>query len=282
MSAINELKDGLLQIETAQFVTTMLRDISATKLQSLRARFEANARYFAELHTLTALVESYRKESCLAEQVDAVQNSVQKVCIAVTSNKRFYGMLNHEIIREFTTKKKSDSSVAFVVVGQTGKQILEAREESDGIRFVSFTKDEPTPAELASVVASLQGYDAVEVIHPTFVNSFQQHAATTDLTHLSVEQSVPQARTIDYVFEPEILDILAFFRTHIRMVLFERTMLETELAFTGARLMKMQRARERAGELVTLEKHRIHKELNTVKSMRLLETFAGFHGTQTV
>jgi ATP synthase F1 gamma subunit len=282
MSAINELKDGLLQIETAQFVTTMLRDISATKLQSLRARFEANARYFAELHTLMALVETYRQELGQTHRDQTEKGKEKKVLVAVTSNKRFYGMLNHEIIREFTKRREADLTASVVVIGQTGKQILEAREETSGVQFVSFVKDEPTQAELLQTIESLGEYQSVEVIHPTFINSFQQHAAVTDITHRRKEHNVPTTRTIDYVFEPEILDILAFFRTHIRMVLFERTMLETELAFTGARLMKMQRARERAGELVTLEKRRIHKEQSTVKSMRLLETFAGFHGTQTV
>jgi len=42
MSAINELREGLAHTETAQFVTTMLRDISATKVQSIRAAYEAN------------------------------------------------------------------------------------------------------------------------------------------------------------------------------------------------------------------------------------------------
>jgi len=82
------------------------------------------------------------------------------------------------------------------------------------------------------------------------------------------------------VFEPEIPKIIEFFKTQIRLVLFSRVMLETRLALTGARLMKMQRAREKTGELVLQQRRTIHKEISTVKSMRLLETFSGFHREQ--
>ena len=62
MSAINELKEILEQTQTAEFVTTMLRDISATKLQAIRGEFEANREYFAEMHKIMALVQSYAQE----------------------------------------------------------------------------------------------------------------------------------------------------------------------------------------------------------------------------
>ncbi len=280
MSAINELKEGVYQIETAQFVTTMLRDISATKLQALRARFEANERYFDELHQLTALVETYRQEQGLATTEKKTRK--QKIIVAVTSNKRFYGMLNQEIILKLESFLLEDASADCLVVGQTGRQILETRGSKRTIRFSAFQKDEPTASELLALVSTLGAYDEVIVIHPSFISAFQQHASATDLTHIHTPKKVKTARTVDYVFEPEIAKILAFFKTQIRLVLFERAMLETELAFTGARLMKMQRARERAGELLTQERRRIHKEMNTVKSMRLLETFAGFHGTKTL
>jgi hypothetical protein len=46
--------------------------------------------------------------------------------------------------------------------------------------------------------------------------------------------------------------------------------------------MKMQRARERAGEMLTAERRVIHKEISTMQSMRLLETFAGFHNKDSI
>jgi F0F1-type ATP synthase gamma subunit len=116
----------------------------------------------------------------------------------------------------------------------------------------------------------------VIVVHPTYFNSFTQGAAMTDLTHVPSLYVEPIEEPLQYLFEPEIPDILDFFATQIRLVLFQRVMLETRLALIGARLMKMQRARERAGELILAQRRTIHKEMNTVAGMRLLETFTGF------
>lgn len=275
MSAINDLKEILEQTQTAEFVTTMLRDISATRLQAIRGEFEANRIYFKELHELMALVQSYA--SITKIQLDNKEKR-KRVYVAVTSNKRFYGSLNHEIIRalyaDLLTNKDADS----LVVGQTGQQISSINPLPKKSEFVAFKKDEPTEEELYKLIEKLTPYDEVLVIHPTFINSFQQHAKTTDITHLpDVERKKPAVRSIDYIFEPDIPKIIDFFKTQIRLTLFMRVLLETQVAFTGARLMKMQRAREKAGEMVESQQLVIHKQTSTVKNMRLLETFTGFN-----
>ncbi len=292
MSAINELKETLEHTITAQFVTTMLRDISATKLQSIRALFDANLAYFHELHELMSLVQSYGAE--VQADIDTTNKTTKqktntvataaskKVYVALTSNKRFYGTLNHEIMHALTDALSKDVHAQCVVIGQTGRQIADVVPLPRKANFLAFAKDEPTQSELLACVQQLAPYTEIIVIHPTFISSFQQHAYTTDITHVPKRQESQKPRTIDYVFEPEIPKIIAFFSTQIRLVLFGRALLETRLALTGARLMKMQRAREKAGELVLQQRRTIHKEMTTVQSMRLLEAFAGFRIKNTL
>jgi len=274
MSAINQLKEALEQTQTAEFVTTMLRDISATRLQTIRGRFEANQNYFKELHELMALVQSYAAEMkiYLGDKTER-----KRVYLAVTSNKRFYGNLNHEIVRALYAALLSDKGADSLIVGQTGEQISGLNPLPKKSKYFSFAKDEPTEAELYDLIELLKSYDEVLVVHPTFINSFQQHAKTTDITHIPVAESKHEVRAGDYLFEPDIPKIIEFFKTQIRLTLFMRVLLETQVAFTGARLMKMQRAKEKAGEMAEQQKLVIHKETNTVKNMRLLETFTGFN-----
>jgi ATP synthase F1 gamma subunit len=274
MSAINELKEELEDTQTAEFVTTMLRDISATKLQSIRGQFEANRNYFVELHELMALVQSYAKDINLAVPTTKTN---KRIYVAVTSNKRFYGSLNHEIIRFLYTRLLEDRSADSLVVGQTGQQIAGINPLPKRSEFMAFAKDDPTEEELLALIQRLNDYEEVLVIHPTFINSFQQHAKVTDITHVPEASDKPKARSIDYLFEPDIPKIIEFFKTQIRLTLFMRVLLETEVAFTGARLMKMQRAREKANEMIGHQRLVIHKETSTVKNMRLLETFTGFN-----
>lgn len=272
MSAINELKETLEQLQTAQFVTTMLRDISATRLQSIRAAFEANQAYYSELHELMALVQEYAQQHA-PELVPHTTGG--RVYVALTSNKRFYGTLNHEVMRLYRAERLAHPEAAGIIIGQTGRNINELHDEALASTYQLYRRDEPATAEMVQSIKSVSGYTEVIMIHPTFINSFTQKAAATDISHVP-ETEARKVPTVDYVLEPDIPEMIEFFTTQIRLVLFERVLLETRLALTGARLMKMQRARERAGELVKEQRQTIHKETSTVKSMRLLETFTGF------
>ena len=278
MSAINELREGLAHTQTAQFVTTMLRDISATKLQSIRAAYEANVQYYAELHHKVSMLQNY----IAVNNIGLEQGKKKRVYVALTSNRRFYGTLNADVIKRLRTEVAADGDAATcVIVGQSGRQILQRSPLAAEITYEAFLKDEPTPQEVERVIASLRTNDEVVVIHPTFINAFEQKAKLTDLTHVPAS-TTPAVPPLDHIIEPDIPAMIEFFTTQIRFVLFGRIVLETRLALTGARLMKMQRARERAGEMLTEERRVIHKEISTMQSMRLLETFAGFHNKESV
>ncbi len=272
MSAINELREGLAHTETAQFVTTMLRDISATKLQSIRVAYEANEAYFTELHELVGILQRY------ATQKNITLPSLKKkrVLVAVTSNRRFYGTLNSDVIAALAEQVAAYPGCDCIVIGQTGRQIIERLPIAASITYTLFAKDEPTAAEIQSIMTLVQPYAEVLVVHPTFLNAFQQVARVTDVTHVPPAHPTASVRTVEYLCEPDIPAMLNFFTTQIRFVLCDRIILETRLALTGARLMKMQRARERAEEIAVGQRRIIHKEISTMQSMRLLETFAGF------
>lgn len=279
MSAIRELQTALLETETAQFVTTMLRDISATRLQSLRATFEANRAYYAELHGLMAMVQAY------AHQNGVVLPSTTggRVYVAVTSNKRFYGQLNQHVMSQFKAALEEHQSAAGIVIGQTGQQLLARMTFPRPVSTIAFASDAPTPEELKATIAALHNYTEVYVIHPTFINSFRQEPVVTDLTHEPEEKpNLPMLPAVEYICEPDLPALAEFFRTQIRYVLFDRILLETRVALTGARLMKMQRARERAKDLVKVERRNIHRAVTTMESMHLLETFTGFKSDRTL
>lgn len=274
MSAIRDLQERLQQTETAKFVTTMLRDISATRLQAIRTEFEANQAYYAELHELMELIKGYAKEQNISLELPEDQ---QRIYVALTANRRFYGQLNNDIMQQLYERLEADTSAQALVIGGTGQQYLEQHTPPGTVvDTVQFAQDAPTNAEVQSVIEALATYNEVMVVHPTFINSFRQEPRVTDITHQPPAASPTVNPEVDYIFEPDLPALLRFFRTQVRMVLFRRVILETRVALTGARLMKMQRARERASELVKTERRAIHKQISTIQSMRLLETFTGY------
>lgn len=272
MSIIRELQEQLQGTQTAAFVTTMIRDISATKLQSVREEFDANKAYFKELHELTAMVTQYAYANDITLPSTAKR---QRVYIALTANKRFYGNLNANIMRRFYEELRAVPEAAGIVVGQTGEMYAREHYIDREFRYITFNADTPSAGEIKSLIALTETYAEVHVVHPTFINSFTQEAVVTDITHQPAEftDKVP---TVDYIAEPDIQAMLQFFMTQTRMVLCNRAIMETSVALLGARLMKMQRARERATAQVKEERRTIHRHISTMKNLRLLEAFAGF------
>ena len=281
MSVIRELQEQLDQVQTAQFVTTMLRDISATRLQSIRAVFEANKAYYQQLHSLMEGVKRYAKARNI--NLSDLGPKRGRVYVAVTANKRFYGNLNNNVMEGLFKVLSEQPSVSGYTIGQTGQQYLETHPNMRA-RMSShvFADDEPTAEEMHRLIVDLQDYSEVIVVHPTFINSFRQEVKLTDITHQPQETTETLVPSLEYLCEPELPELLEFFRTHIRLTLFKRVMLETRLALTGARLMKMQRARERSVELVKEQQRVIHKEMSTIHSMRLLETSVSFHQDKSI
>jgi ATP synthase F1 gamma subunit len=273
MSAINVLREELAQTETAQFVTTMLRDISVTKLHKYRAEYETNQKYYSELHSLMVLLQTY------AHQKNIPIPEAQKPCvlIAVTANRRFYGALNSDVVASLRKNIRKNNMCECIVIGRAGKQIIELAPITEvPVTYVSFEKDEPTSEELSVLIKMLLPYTEVTIIHPTYVNAFTQEAKIMDITHVPSKDKNTEPILLEYIFEPDVIPMLEFFNTQIRSTLFNRVLLETQVALAGARLMKMQRARERSGEILEEQRMSLHKETSTIQSMRLLEAFASF------
>lgn len=273
MSVIGELQENLEALQTAGFVTTMLRDISATKLQAIRAAFDMNSLFYREMHQIDALVQTYALRHSLANKKEAAEE--KQIFLALTSNRRFYGTINREIAARLLGRMEKDSNSAYLMIGQTGKQILEFTDYASKCGYWQFEDEEPTKQEILELINILSEYNSIYVFYPTYINPFRQEVTLIDITHKAEPEFVEKVE-IDYIFEPDIDELISFFETQVRLILFNRVLLETKLAQTGARLTRMQRARDQAEDLVKEQRAAIHKEVMAIQNKRLLETFAGF------
>ena len=85
---------------------------------------------------------------------------------------------------------------------------------------------------------------------------------------------------INILFEPEYSEILGFFQTQVRSLLFLRVMLETDLARTAARLITMSGAEERASDVIKQKRSQLRKMQASIINTKLLETFNAMKGVR--
>ena len=268
MSRITEYDRRIKQYASAVETVSALEDINAIRMQAIRRRFEKNRAFFDEIRALYGIVRA----SAVHEASNAAR-AERVLYVAMTANQRFAGTLAHDIVDALVRELTAHPNASCLVVGRLGWQHLEASGLASRARQVLFGSEAPTHEEFVALLSHASRFDRVFVLHGRFVNAFRQEVAMQDITQSpSPAEGVPEP----YLFEPEITAILSFFDAQVRYVLFERVLLESELARAAARFMKMEESREQASELLDTERlHRI-REMAAVGNATLLETFTGY------
>lgn len=272
-TAVGIKQDELRELETVRFVTGALFEVSAESIGRLRLSFEKNRLFYTEI---SELYQSIKQAAFVRGHLESKPSTkIRGVSVAFTSNTRFYGSVNSDVMQTFMEHMRVTKRDC-VVIGKTGRTFMNNYPEfAKRCSFFVFEGDQPTIKEMRQFLKKVDVYDQVYVFHSSFVNVFSQNVAALDITHTPhVDEQGGDESQIDYIFEPELTKILHFFETRVRYLLFQRAMLESELARTAARLLAMSRAEERADEALKRVRHSLKREQETFNDMRLLESFS--------
>lgn len=275
MSRVGEQRQRIKDIEAARYITGALRDISAVELKNLRKKFERNDMFYAELRELAQLV--WRIASANKNEGMGAQRN-KDLYVAYTTNRHFYGSVNHNVMRKFikSTDQKSDC----LVIGDTGKQIWMSRaQKRHEITFLSFQEDAPNKNEIGTFMKKVKDYGHVYVFYPGFRSVFQQEVEMADINFRpskDVETKKGYEDLPNYLLEPDLSEMIAFFNGQVRYTLFERMLLETQLSRIAARLVKMDTADQNANDIINIEQRELRRAWTSFSSRRMLETIVGY------
>ena len=267
-------QDELEDLETIGFVASALFDVSAEKISRLRNAFEKNKAFYDDIANLYQSIKQTAFER--GELPQKSVTVVQTVTVAFTSNIRFYGAVNAEVIRSFVDHMRSGAKSDYIVIGRTGKMLMgNAPDCQSRTSYYSFKEDEPTGDERRQFLKSVVPYSQVQMFYPSFLNVFSQKVVMQDITYTPHTATISgETLAFDYIFEPELPKILEFFETKVRYLLFKRVMLESELARTAARLLSMNQAQDRSGDAIVRLRRAIRRDTENFNDLRLLESFS--------
>jgi len=230
MPAIEEIRKDLKDVETLKLMSEALLEVSALRIKSFKSEFERNRSFFDEMSNLYNLIKVSSLK--LKYAVQQIKRDSKTILIAVTSNNRFYGRLNSDVVNVLLSEFKKDPHAHLLVIGTTGKRYLEEAEELGRRQpeFLIFKEDYPTPGEMQMFLEKTKLFKRVFICYPKFINLFMQKAVVVDITHTPVKESSTKDEQIYHIFEPELIHIVRFFETQVRKILFIRIMLESELS----------------------------------------------------
>lgn len=263
----------LHDLETAKFITSSLRGLSALELKRYRERFERNTNFYTELQILYHLVRQIAKRG--GKQTALQKTSGGVLYVAFTSNKHFYGSLNNDVMTEFLRRTGTDDECC--IIGQTGNTFWKKYgKKRKSLEYITFAQDTPTHEEVHAFLEKATRYGQVFVFYPGFVSVIKQQVQLLDITYSEAPKEESPIMSLDYILEPEIVGMSYFFETQVRQILFERMLLETQLSRVAARLVKMDTADENAGTMIKKQKLRVNREYGALSNARLLEIFTSY------
>jgi len=272
MSTIEETKRELQDVEILRGLSSALLEIASIQIRSLRESFETNKVFYEDVSDLYRLVKLSAKKRNYRE--DREIDSGREMHVAVTSNKRFYGALNRTVMDSFVGSIE-EGDKDFLIIGYTGKHLVENTEYQKYCGYLSFKNDYPIPKEMEVFLERVRPYGKVILYYPKFVNIFRQDPILTDITYTTELDEIEVGdNIIEQIYEPELPHILTFFESQVRRLLFTRIMLESELSRTAARLVKMNSTEDRAEVVIKQKKQDLRKETMVLEDIRLLETFS--------
>jgi ATP synthase F1 gamma subunit len=278
MSDVKTQQRHIEDLRSAQYITGALRDISAIELKALRGRFERNTQFTDELRDLFGLVWS------IALRTEGAVDSGKKketLYVAYTTNRHFYGALNYDVVKKVI--KDTDTHDRCLIVGDTGKEVWKANaKKRKEVTFMSFKSDEPDQEETKSFLELSRDFSRVFVYYPGFVSVFAQEPRMLDITFRPSKKAANASgqgaggEEAEYLLEPDLTEMLMFFNTQVRYVLFERMLLETQLSRVAARLAKMDAADTNAEQLIKNERKELRRANASFSSRRMIETLVGY------
>ncbi len=276
MPTIDELKAELDDITTMRFIASAFTEVAASRIQKIKDAFEKNAQFYTEISRLYHLVQvSSAKESA---KMKTGGKEGKKLAVAVTSNQRFYGNLNVNIMQTYLEETKGND-MDLMVIGSTGADYMKSPSAKDR-KFTrqQFAHDNPTDKETAQFLDAIKDYHTVTLYYPKFVTLMTQTVGKSDITQAAESDVKIGENEINILFEPDLTQILDFFKTHLRALLFLRVMLESDLSRTAARLLTMSGAEERSRDTLKIKKSQLRKIQLSIANAKLLETFAAMSG----
>jgi len=272
MATVSDLRLELDDATTLRLISSAFTEASAARIQKIKRLFETNKQFYDEISHVYHLV---RVSKSVSDEVKKkIEPPKKTLSVAVTSNQRFYGSLNVNVMHSFIDAIQSiDTDV--LVIGTTGHDLIHSNRFSKRYDTLSFAHDNPTTDETRTFLDKTTPYEKVIVHFPKFVTLVTQVAGNMDITQAVSGGSNDPEDEVHILFEPEYQKILEFFQRQVRSLLFLHVMLESDLSRTAARLIAMSGAEDRSDKLIKQKSSELRKIQASIANAKLLETFAG-------
>ena len=243
---IKQIDESLEEGLSLKTIAQAYSEIANLKIKKIRADAERNRIFFGEIGSVYSLV----KDLAVRQKI-TIKKPKKTVSLVLTSNYRFYGSINSDLL-DYYTQAIQKLATDHIYLGKAAIDYFRARPPSANHKEVLLKDDAPDAGELNSLAVELSAYNQVFVFHSRMKSLLVQQPTVIDITasadasHLEGEKM----QKFKFIFEPELPKILEFFDSQIITLLLEGAFLESELSRTASRFISMDQAETEANKFI--------------------------------
>lgn len=263
---IKEINQALDEGNSLKAITQAYSEIANLKLKRIRGEVERNRLFFKEISSVYGLVKTLamRKKVIVTKQKKTLS-------VILTSNYRFYGSINSDLI-DFFISSTSKLNTDRLLINKAAIDYFKAKPLFPNCQQVMLKKDTPDGLELKALVDTIKEYAQVLIYYPSLKSLLVQIPTVADITASSIQPQ--ENKDFRFIFEPELPKVLEFFDSSILTLLLEGTFLESELSRTASRFISMDSAQTEANKFIKeYEKLKAFSKRN-MDNNTILENFA--------
>lgn len=275
---IKEIDELIEQGQSLKQIAQAYSEIANLKIKRIRGEVERNRVFYEEISKIYGLIKRIALEKGVS-----VKKPKKTICMIITSNYRFYGSINSDLIDYFVENTKN-ADTDRLILGKAALDFFKAKPIFKNNLEMTLKDDQPDPRELLYLVDILKDYSRVFVFFSRLKSLLVQQPQAVDLTATEkVKEDLSkrdQKKATRFIFEPDLSHILTFFDSQILTLLLEGAFLESELARTASRFISMDQAETEANKFISeYEKLKAYARRNIINN-QILENFATIVATR--
>jgi F-type H+-transporting ATPase subunit gamma len=284
MPSLKQIKRRIASVKSTQQITRAMKMVAAAKLRRAQENIVKARPYSNKLKQVIRELAEHADPSM--HPLLAVRPVKEIGVVVVTSDRGLAGSFNTNIIkraiREIEHVKKIDPQIHLVSIGRKGSDFFRKR-GYDVIQSHTQLFQDLHFGVAASIGESLVDLyvkaklDRIYLIYNEFKSAIQQFVIVEQLLPI-IPEDAPVRRGIDFLYEPDALNVLSGVLPLYVNVRMWRVFLESNAAEHGARMTAMENATENAKELIDSLTLHYNKARQAAITKELLEVVSGAEG----
>ncbi len=285
MANLKDIRVRIGSVKTTRQVTSAMKMVSAAKFKKGHDRIIAIRPYVTKLSNL--VLDLVNTAGDMYGGLYSQKRDVNRVLVVViTSNRGLCGAFNSNVIKQTEKFIKSDlkaqlanHSVDILAIGKQGDKVL----RSHGFNIIESHNDLISNLDFDDCIKIADNicskfidktYDLVVMIYNEFVNAAVQNVKVHQYLPLEIPQ-VKNAVKEDFIFEPNIHDLIDNVVPKALRTMFYHELLESVAAEHGARMTSMHKATDNATQMLSDLQLQYNKARQSSITNEILEIVGG-------